>query len=152
MSELNRRDFVKVTAAGIGLLVLGDQLLAGTTGNGSAIDVGEPSDFPKGVISDKLIASHNIIIVNEGDRIIALKATCTHKGATLSVADNQIVCNRHHSKFDDTGAPTAGPAKAALFRYGISLSDNGHLMVDKSKQFGKEQWDDPAAFVTSKTA
>jgi nitrite reductase/ring-hydroxylating ferredoxin subunit len=145
MSDLNRRDFVKVTAAGIGLLVLGSEIFADSAAG--PIDVGVPADFPKGVVSDKLIASHNIIIVNEGDRIVALKATCTHKGAALSVANNQIVCNRHHSKFDDAGNPTAGPAKAALFRYGISLSDQGHLLVDKSKQFGQQQLDDPAAFV-----
>jgi nitrite reductase/ring-hydroxylating ferredoxin subunit len=149
MSELNRRDFVKVTAAGIGLLVLGPQLLADTSAG--PIDVGSPADFPKGQISAKLIQSHNIIIVNDNDRIIALKATCTHRGATLSVENNQIKCNRHHSSFDDAGTPTGGPAKSDLFRYGISLNDQGHLLVDKSKQFGSQQFDDPAAFVPSKT-
>jgi nitrite reductase/ring-hydroxylating ferredoxin subunit len=150
MAELNRRDFVKVTAAGIGLLVLGPQLFADSAAG--PIDVGTPADFPKGVVSPKLIQSHNIIVVNEGDRIVALKATCTHKGATLSVANNKIVCNRHHSAFDDAGNPIAGPAKASLFRYAISLNDQGHLLVDKSRQFGSQQFDDPTAFVPSKTA
>ena len=98
MSDLNRREFVKATAATFALVVLGPNLFADTTA--APLDVGTPADFPKGAVSAKY-ASQGVLILHKEDRIYALSSTCTHKGATVAVENGVIKCNRHHSVFDD---------------------------------------------------
>jgi Rieske Fe-S protein len=82
--------------------------------------------------------------------VYAMSSRCTHKGTTVGMKDGKIRCPAHGSVFSEQGTPTGGPAKSALTRFGISLNDKGHLIVDRSKQFSEQQWDDPAAFVNAK--
>jgi nitrite reductase/ring-hydroxylating ferredoxin subunit len=149
MADLNRREFVKATAASVALVVLGSpafpQPIPAATG---PLDVGTPADYPAGMVSTKH-ATQGVLIVHKDDRIYAMSSRCTHKGALISVENNDIKCNRHHSNFDITGTPTAGPAKTQLPHYAITLNDSGHLMVDMSKHVSP---DDASASVTAKTA
>jgi nitrite reductase/ring-hydroxylating ferredoxin subunit len=145
MSEMNRREFVVATAACACACMLGGEADAQAGGSAAGpVDIGLPADFKNGDVSGKFI-SKGLIVARNDDKIVAMTAKCTHKNSTLGVKDNHIKCPSHGSTFSEQGTPTGGPAKAALFRYAIKLDDKGHLIVDKSKQFGEKQWEDAAA-------
>jgi nitrite reductase/ring-hydroxylating ferredoxin subunit len=145
MAEMNRREFVMATACFSCACMFGSEAEAQSAGAAGPVDIGLPADFKNGEVSGKFI-KNGLIVARNDDRIIAMTSKCTHKNSTLGVRDNQIACPSHKSTFSEHGAPTGGPAKAALFRYGIKLNDKGHLVVDKSKQFGEKQWDEADAF------
>lgn len=154
MSELNRRDFVTATAAGVALVVLGS---AESFGQAQAADaattviIGKPADFAAGALSDKFAKSDKLLVAHVGDRIYALTAVCTHRKGTIAIKDGKFRCPSHGSVFSEEGKPVSGPAKEALVRYAISLDKDGNLIVDKSKKFEEAKWNDPAAFYGVKT-
>jgi nitrite reductase/ring-hydroxylating ferredoxin subunit len=143
MSEMNRRQFVVASATCACACVLGAEASAQPAASGP-LDIGAPSAYKNGEISGKFVRS-GVIVARHDDRIVAMTSRCTHKNSVLGVKDNQIKCASHGSTFSEHGTPTGGPAQAALFRFAIALNDKGHLIVDKSRQFGEKQWDDPAA-------
>lgn len=119
----------------------------GSTGH--LIEVGTLTDYPKDGISEKFI-QHDVFIVRHEGRLFAATAICPHKSNALFVSQqdpNLILCSGHQSRFSPDGVPTEGPARRPLVRFAISLNDKGRLMVDKSLQFPKPQWGNPASFV-----
>jgi len=112
--------------------------------------VGTLADYAKDGVFDKHLKTDKVIVVRNSDKVYAMSSRCTHKGTTVGMKDGKIRCPAHGSVFSEQGTPTGGPAKSALTRFGISLNDKGHLIVDRSKQFSEQQWDDPAAFVNAK--
>ena len=145
MSELNRREFVAATAA-CAFCIFGAETEA-LAQSGGTVDIGMPADFPAGKISDKFLKPNGLLVVNNDGRIYAMSSRCTHKAANVVIKDGNIRCPSHGSTYSKQGTPTGGPAKAALFRFAIKLNDKGHLIVDKSKQFGEKEWDKPEASV-----
>jgi cytochrome b6-f complex iron-sulfur subunit len=81
----------------------------------------------------------------------ALSVTCTHLGCTPNYlsAENKFKCPCHGSGFRITGVNFEGPAPRPLERVRVVLSDDGQLLVDKSRHFQRElgQWTDPEAFL-----
>jgi cytochrome b6-f complex iron-sulfur subunit len=81
----------------------------------------------------------------------ALISTCTHLGCTPNYlgAENKFKCPCHGSGFRLTGINFEGPAPRPLERARVVLSDDGQIMVDKSRHFQFElgQWSDPEAFL-----
>jgi Rieske Fe-S protein len=151
MSSLNRREFVVVaaSAAACACAMCGgaeDALAAPRAG--AKVDVGTLADYPADVVSDKFLkAPAKLLVVRSGERLYAMNGTCTHKSCLVKLKDGAIKCPCHGSQFSEHGTVTAGPAKASLFRYKIAQDEKGRLIVDKSKQFGERQWDDPASYV-----
>src|SRR5437870_11712441 len=81
----------------------------------------------------------------------AIISTCTHLGCTpnyLSAA-NKFKCPCHGSGFRLTGVNFEGPAPRPLERARVVLSDDGQILVDKSRHFQRElgQWADPESFL-----
>jgi cytochrome b6-f complex iron-sulfur subunit len=155
MSDLNRRQFLiaaATTAAVISLPVLQSQAQDAPTTKpaGKAVDVGTLKSFDKDGINDKWSAKKKggFFVVRGDGKLYACSSSCTHRGVTVAVKDNELVCPAHNSHFSVQGTVTSGPAKSSLPRYAISVEDNGHVMVDKSKQFAEAHWDDTASFVT----
>ncbi len=149
MSNLNRREFV-VIAAGAACAVCGgaEALLAAPQAGAAKVDVGALADYPADGVSDKFLKPPaKLLVVRGGGRLYAMNATCTHKSCVVKLKDGAIKCPCHGSQFSEQGTVTDGPAKASLFRYKIAQNEKGRLIVDKSKQFGERQWDDPASFV-----
>lgn len=144
MSELNRRQFVAASVACAGLCLLGED--ASAQAKSAQVDIGFPTDFPAGETSTKFLKPNGFLVVHNEGRIYALNARCPHRGTTVAIKDGVIRCPSHGSSFSQDGTPTAGPAKAALFRFGIAADDKGRLIVDKSRQFGEKQWDEQGSF------
>ena len=146
MLEMNRREFVVAATAACACACLCAENAQAEAPSGATVDIGKPADFPKGQISNKFLTSQKLLVVHQEDRIFVMNARCTHRGTTVKVVDGKIKCPAHGSTFTEVGTPDGGPAKAALFRYGVKLNESGSLIVDKSKQFGEKQWDDEGAF------
>ena len=153
MAELNRREFVAAACVAGACMMCGSIAqaaeMASDTG-GAKIDAGTLDDYKKDGAYDKLADSKKIIIVRENDKIYALSAICTHKMGTVKVKGVELVCPKHNSHFANDGKPKSGPAKAALFRLGVSQNADGHIVVETNKKFGENQWNDPGASISVK--
>jgi cytochrome b6-f complex iron-sulfur subunit len=81
----------------------------------------------------------------------AIITVCTHLGCTPNYlsAENKFKCPCHGSGFRTTGINFEGPAPRPLERARVVLSDDGQILVDKSRKFQYElgQWTDPEAFL-----
>lgn len=116
---------------------------------------GFPGTLSPGQVDTKFIPQFGVWVVKneyEGKPIIyALKAVCTHLGCTPNwlEGEQKFKCPCHGSGFYKDGVNFEGPAPRPLERYAISLSDDGQLLVDKSRVFNQElgQWSDPNSFV-----
>jgi len=90
-------------------------------------------------------------IVAHASGFYAIISTCTHLGCTPNYlsAENKFKCPCHGSGFRLTGINFEGPAPRPLERARIVLSDDGQILVDKSRKFQYElgQWTDPEAFL-----
>src|SRR5262245_25774587 len=90
-------------------------------------------------------------IVAHASGFYAIISTCTHLGCTPNFlsAENKFKCPCHGSGFRLTGINFEGPAPRPLERARVVLSDDGQILVDKSRKFQYElgQWTDPEAFL-----
>ena len=81
----------------------------------------------------------------------ALISTCTHLGCTPNYlsAENKFKCPCHGSGFRLTGINFEGPAPRPLERARVILTDDGQILVDKSRVFQYElgQWVDSESFL-----
>lgn len=107
---------------------------------------GYPDDYVIGTISEKYKESHRVWIARTEEGFYALLAVCTHLGCIprWQEAENKFRCPCHGSGFYSSGINFEGPAPRALERLEIYLSDDGGLMVDKSKKllYEKGEWEE----------
>jgi nitrite reductase/ring-hydroxylating ferredoxin subunit len=154
MIDVNRRRFVLAAVAATGCACL-PSCAAMRRGQGPAappgpVDMGTIGDYPRDGITDKWAQSHEVMIVRDKGRLLAVSAVCTHRGCIVDAGEDGFRCPCHGSRYTREGAVTKGPAKEALSRYAIVVNDQGRVTVDTSKRFDAGQSNDPAAFVTLK--
>src|SRR5436190_1991589 len=81
----------------------------------------------------------------------ALITVCTHLGCTPNYlsAENKFKCPCHGSGYRLTGINFEGPTPRPLERARVALSDDGQILVDKTRKFQYElgQWKDPDSFL-----
>ena len=81
----------------------------------------------------------------------ALLTVCTHLGCTPNYlsAENKFKCPCHGSGYRLSGINFEGPTPRPLERARVALSDDGQILVDKSRKFQYElgQWKDPDSFL-----
>ena len=81
----------------------------------------------------------------------ALFTICTHLGCTPNYlsAENKFKCPCHGSGYRLTGINFEGPTPRPLERARVALSDDGQILIDKSRKFQYElgQWKDPDSFL-----
>ena len=114
------------------------------------VKVGQPDNFEEGKVSDKFKPDHVWVVRYEG-KIYALSTTCTHLGCKPNWLEREqkFKCPCHGSGFYITGINFEGPAPRPLERWGVSIGDDGQVVVDKSQIFQQEmgQWEDPDCFI-----
>jgi cytochrome b6-f complex iron-sulfur subunit len=112
---------------------------------------GFPEDYAVGKVDERWKEKQSTWIVRTPEIIYALSTTCTHLGCTPNwlEAEAKFKCPCHGSGFYPTGINFEGPAPRPLERWRITRSDDGQLVVDKSKKFQQEkgEWNDPESFV-----
>ena len=59
----------------------------------------------------------------------ALSPICTHRGCTVDVAGDALVCPCHGSTYDRQGSVLEGPAERPLHRFDTRLDSDGVLHV-----------------------
>jgi cytochrome b6-f complex iron-sulfur subunit len=119
---------------------------------------GFPNEYGMGV-DERWKEKFGVWIVRTPDDVaqrasgfFALLVTCTHLGCTPNylAAEGKFKCPCHGSGFRAaTGINFEGPAPRPLERARIVLSDDGQILIDKSRKFQYElgQWADPEAFL-----
>lgn len=112
---------------------------------------GRPDDYSVGEVSERFANNHAVWIVRDPEKIYALSAVCTHLGCTPNWMPNEgkFKCPCHGSGFYKTGIHFEGPAPRPLERFKIFLTDDGEIVVDKTKKFQQEkgEWTDPESFL-----
>lgn len=148
MTELNRRDFMVVTATALGACMACPLHAAAVEqAKKEPVDVGVVADFPKEGIYDRWAKDHSFFLVRKSRRLYAVSATCTHKRFGLVENDGQMKCPKHGSIFDTSGKPTKAPARKPLPRYGIAVNGQGRIIVEPSKEFGEKQWNASGSYL-----
>jgi cytochrome b6-f complex iron-sulfur subunit len=112
---------------------------------------GYPDEYEPGTVSERFKDQYGVWIVRDDEKIYALSTVCTHLGCTPNWLANEakFKCPCHGSGFYKTGINFEGPAPRPLERFKIGLTDEGELLIDKTKKFQQEkgEWNDPDSFV-----
>ena len=70
-----------------------------------------------------------VYVVVTADGFAALSPICTHRGCTVDVSGERLVCPCHGSTYDREGRVLKGPAQRPLPRYAVTRSGDD-LIVD----------------------
>ena len=116
----------------------------------SKFKVGFKDQYEDGKVVERYKDQNAWIVRNDGF-IYALSTTCTHLGCTPNWLEREqkFKCPCHGSGFKISGINFEGPAPRPLERWGVSVGDDGQIVVDKSKKFQYElkQWDNTESFI-----
>ena len=114
--------------------------------------IGFPDEFTKGMVDTRFKKKHAVWVVRDDKSIYALSTVCTHLGCTPNwlLTEGKFKCPCHGSGFRMTGINFEGPAPRPLERYKVSLSNDGQILVDKTKSFKweKGEWENSESFLT----
>lgn len=112
---------------------------------------GFPDEYVVGEVSERWKDQHAVWIVRDPEKIYALSTVCTHLGCTPNWLENEqkYKCPCHGSGFYKTGINFEGPAPRPLERFWVYMSDDGEIIVDKTRKFQQEkgEWDDTDSFI-----
>jgi cytochrome b6-f complex iron-sulfur subunit len=154
-SELSRRRFFRLAGLALGMgyaalaavfglwtAALARFMMPNTASEPNQIfKAGFPTDYPAGTVGTKFKDCYRTWIVSFDyhgrQRIVALRAVCTHLGCiTLwNENENRFKCPCHGSGFSLDGVNLEGPAPRPMDRYAIRLTDDGQLEIDRAKVF-----------------
>lgn len=134
-SALSRRDFVAVCAGCAGTLLAGCVSMVThpvpVTGGRVRIDLAKHPELsqPNGAI--KVLPEglqEPIYVLATPPGFTAVSPICTHRGCTVDVNGERLVCPCHGSTYDRDGRVLKGPAQRPLQRYTVSRSGNELLL------------------------
>ena len=112
---------------------------------------GFPEEYTIGDVSTRFKDQFGVWIVRTPTEIYVLSTVCTHLGCTPAwlSGEQKFKCPCHGSGFRKTGINFEGPAPRPLERYRVTLSDDGQILVDKTRkyQWEKGEWNDPESFL-----
>lgn len=143
-----RRQLLVLGSAGLCLAATANLAAAAKAlASGKPFDAGPLSNFGEGIADTFANVPPNLFVVRTADRLFVSSSVCTHRRCIVNRTGAGYSCKCHKSKFTPDGVPLGGPAKKPLPRYGVSLDDRRHVMVDLSKTFEQDDWEQDGAFV-----
>jgi cytochrome b6-f complex iron-sulfur subunit len=123
----------------------------------SSFKAGNISGYEENVVADRFKDQGVWVIRSrQGDAqgrdvIYALSTTCTHLGCTPNwlESEKKFKCPCHGSGFKISGINFEGPAPRPLERHAVIRTEDGQVLVDKSRKFQRErgEWDNPASYI-----
>lgn len=70
------------------------------------------------------------VLIRDASQVKAFDARCTHSGCIVAVADADLICRCHHSRFDGlSGARLAGPAPRGLGELATVIVGDGVFVL-----------------------
>ena len=97
----------------------------------------KPDDYPEG---PTFMPNLRVFLFRKGNGFRAASAVCTHLGCTVNLAGEGFHCPCHGSVFDKSGTVMSGPAPSPLAWFEITLSRDGHLVIDSSQQVKPDKY------------
>lgn len=125
---MNRRSFLYYTVATAVTGSLSTQLAFASPHDTNAITIDLGKDLTS-VGDSKKIKKSIVVRTAEGNEpgsFVALSGKCTHRGCKVSYnpEQNRFECPCHGSMYNIGGEVIHGPAKEALTKYTVSVSNN----------------------------
>jgi cytochrome b6-f complex iron-sulfur subunit len=135
MSELSRRDFLKLARNGFlylsGALVLGGLLRYldhdANPAPQTEFDLGPALKYP--LNSRTVISEPPAMLVHTEKGFFALSLVCTHLGCIVEKKDQGFACPCHGSRYDTQGNVTHGPADKPLKALRVEVTEAGNLKI-----------------------
>ncbi|MDP1546178.1 MAG: Rieske (2Fe-2S) protein [Anaerolineales bacterium] len=135
MTDLSRRDFLKLTRNGIlylsGILTFGGLLrflsYESEPTRKTEYDLGSVDKYPPG--SRTSIPEIPALLIHADSGFTALSLICTHLGCTLAPDETGFACPCHNSSFDADGHVTHGPAVKPLQVLRVEMTAEGNLKI-----------------------
>jgi len=135
MSEISRRDFLKLTRDGFlylsGALALGGLLrfLSYQTEPApqTEYDLGPTTNYP--LNSRTLLSDIPAVLLHTESGFSALSLVCTHLGCTVEQKTDGFTCPCHGSRYTKEGKVTRGPAEKPLRILRMEMTDTGTLKL-----------------------
>ncbi len=137
---MDRKDFLKATLGICGLAVAPSALLQSCKKNDStaptnvnlSLDLSTSAYSTLNTVGGYVVTNGLIIFRLSTSEIIALSASCTHEGCTVTydAANTRLRCPCHNGIFNTSGGVVSGPPPSALAKYTTSLS--GNILTVKS--------------------
>jgi cytochrome b6-f complex iron-sulfur subunit len=137
MSNLSRRDFLKLSTQGL----LG---LSGLLGLGGLIrflsyepDPPPPQRFEVGLSSLYPVSSRTVLpeipalLIHAENGFRALSLTCPHLGCTVEALPGEFTCPCHGSRYDQDGQLLAGPATRGLKPLRVEITPEDKIILYK---------------------
>ena len=135
MSELSRRDFLKLVRDGF--LYLSGALTVGgflrfldydpSPAPKTEFDIGPALNYP--LNSRTLLSDPPAVLLHTESGFSALSLICTHLGCTVENDAEGFACPCHGSQFDKDGNVTHGPAEKHLNTLRVEVTDEGNLKL-----------------------
>ncbi len=97
----------------------------------------KPDDYPEG---PTFMPDLRLFLFRRGNSFRAASAVCTHLGCTVNLAGKGFHCPCHGSVFDQNGNVLSGPAPSPLSWFMITLSRDGHLVIDASQTVKSDKY------------
>jgi cytochrome b6-f complex iron-sulfur subunit len=97
----------------------------------------KPEDYAEG---PTFLPSLRVFLFRKGNSFRAASAVCTHLGCVVNLAGKGFHCPCHGSVFDDSGAVVSGPAPSPLPWFLVTLSRDGHLVIDTAQPVKAEKY------------
>ena len=129
--ELNRRDFVLLTAAACAGCASGGAKFPAIQGR--AVDLGPADAFAAEGVYDHS-RDQGLFVLRHSEKLVVISAICTHRGCRVNEdTGGTFCCPCHGSQFDAQGHVTHGPAEEDLPRLPSTIQ-NGRLIVNPGMQ------------------
>jgi len=135
MSELSRRDFLKMARDGFlylsGGLILGGLLrfldFQPDPAPPTTLNLGPAASYPVG--SRTVLANVPALLIHTENGFSALSLVCSHLGCTVEAKSDGFACPCHGSLYAQDGSLQRGPAAQPLAALRIELTDDGNLIL-----------------------
>ncbi len=135
MTDLSRRDFIKLTTTGLltasGLLGIAGLLhyldYQSEPPVKTNFDLGPQENYPLG--SRTLLPNVPAMLFHNDNEFRALSLVCTHLGCTVEQKDNGFSCPCHGSQYTQDGQVQRGPAQKPLRTLRLEINADGHIIV-----------------------
>jgi len=135
MSDLSRRDFLKLARAGFlylsGALAFGGLLrfldFDPNPAPKTEFDLGPAADYP--LNTRTFLSDPPAVLLHTKKGFSALSLVCTHLGCTVEQNSDGFTCPCHASRFDKDGNVTHGPADKSLHSLRMEISKDDHLIL-----------------------